>query len=236
MRDEFVKEENFIAAHQVKENLRKLESALATMDQPDDVTTTTHASTPVSGPPKPRSSGLAPVARPRGQSFNTAATSSNSHIAKIHAPDKGGSTRASGSSAASGSDVHQNWQLGDELAELASSLPAAQEAQQERSFAIPRALYDRLYRYQAEGVSWMWNLFKQGKGGILGDEMGLGKTIQICAFLHGLRQQIGATHAIVVMPVSLLDQWTKKPKNGAPIGPSTLCTGARSIASERSEE
>lgn len=27
----------------------------------------------------------------------------------------------------------------------------------------------------------MWQLHKQGAGGIVGDEMGLGKTVQVCA-------------------------------------------------------
>lgn len=31
------------------------------------------------------------------------------------------------------------------------------------------------------GVRWMWQLHRQGAGGIVGDEMGLGKTVQVCA-------------------------------------------------------
>lgn len=30
------------------------------------------------------------------------------------------------------------------------------------------------------GVRWMWQLHRQGAGGIVGDEMGLGKTVQVC--------------------------------------------------------
>lgn len=29
------------------------------------------------------------------------------------------------------------------------------------------------------GVRWMWQLHRQGAGGIVGDEMGLGKTVQV---------------------------------------------------------
>ena len=41
--------------------------------------------------------------------------------------------------------------------------------------------------------------------GVLADEMGLGKTIQVCALLNGARRA-GKTHALLLMPVTLLDQ------------------------------
>jgi len=43
------------------------------------------------------------------------------------------------------------------------------------------------FRYQQVGVQWMWELYQNGTGGVLGDEMGLGKTIQVIAFLAALR-------------------------------------------------
>ena len=43
-----------------------------------------------------------------------------------------------------------------------------------------RELYDKLYYYQREGVSFLYGLYRDGlKGGILADDMGLGKTIQV---------------------------------------------------------
>ncbi len=39
---------------------------------------------------------------------------------------------------------------------------------------------------QVEGVRWLWSLYRQQRGGILGDDMGLGKTMQCSAFLAGL--------------------------------------------------
>jgi SNF2 family DNA or RNA helicase len=36
------------------------------------------------------------------------------------------------------------------------------------------------------GVQWMYDLFLQRKGGILGDDMGLGKTFQVICLLAGL--------------------------------------------------
>lgn len=36
------------------------------------------------------------------------------------------------------------------------------------------------------GVRWMWQLHRQGAGGIVGDEMGLGKTVQVCGVDEGM--------------------------------------------------
>ncbi|XP_070379170.1 DNA excision repair protein ERCC-6-like isoform X3 [Dermacentor albipictus] len=54
-------------------------------------------------------------------------------------------------------------------------------------FHVPKVIWNKLYRYQQTGVRWLWELHRQGCGGIVGDEMGLGKTIQTIAFLAGLR-------------------------------------------------
>lgn len=51
---------------------------------------------------------------------------------------------------------------------------------------IPADIWNRLYPYQREGVSWLWGLHRHGVGGILGDEMGLGKSVQIVSFLASL--------------------------------------------------
>ncbi|VDN97710.1 unnamed protein product [Rodentolepis nana] len=51
---------------------------------------------------------------------------------------------------------------------------------------IPADIWNRLYPYQREGVTWLWGLHRHGVGGILGDEMGLGKTVQIIVFLASL--------------------------------------------------
>lgn len=74
---------------------------------------------------------------------------------------------------------------------------------------LPRALHDQLRDYQREGVAWMWRLYCERKGGILADEMGLGKTIQACGLLRAGRAA-GATHALVLVPVTLIDQWAKE--------------------------
>lgn len=39
-------------------------------------------------------------------------------------------------------------------------------------FRLAKEIYDALYPYQKEAILWLWGLFKQTKGGILGDDMG----------------------------------------------------------------
>jgi SNF2 family DNA or RNA helicase len=40
-----------------------------------------------------------------------------------------------------------------------------------------------LKEYQRAGVRFLYEKYKDGKGGILGDDMGLGKTIQVIGFV-----------------------------------------------------
>ncbi|CAE7341034.1 CHR24 [Symbiodinium natans] len=82
-------------------------------------------------------------------------------------------------------------------------------------FVLPADTFDRLYPYQQKGVAWMARLWQKGHGGVLADEMGLGKTIQVCALLNGARKA-GATHALLLMPVTLLDQWSREARLWCP--------------------
>eukprot|EP00929_Paragymnodinium_shiwhaense_P118902 TRINITY_DN907_c0_g2_i1.p1 TRINITY_DN907_c0_g2~~TRINITY_DN907_c0_g2_i1.p1 ORF type:complete len:1937 (+),score=753.68 TRINITY_DN907_c0_g2_i1:111-5921(+) len=82
-------------------------------------------------------------------------------------------------------------------------------------FLLPQTTFDSLYPYQRQGVAWMAGLQKMNSGGILADEMGLGKTVQICAYLAGARKA-GATHALLLLPLTLMDQWAKEAKKWCP--------------------
>ncbi|XP_013605842.1 PREDICTED: switch 2 isoform X1 [Brassica oleracea var. oleracea] len=51
---------------------------------------------------------------------------------------------------------------------------------------VPASINCRLLEHQREGVKFLYNLYRNNHGGILGDDMGLGKTIQTIAFLAGV--------------------------------------------------
>ncbi len=81
----------------------------------------------------------------------------------------------------------------------------------EGGFALPEALYARLFDYQKTAVKWLWELHRQESGGIVGDEMGLGKTIQAVAFLAGLHHsKLLARPTLVVCPATVLRQWARE--------------------------
>ncbi|PIA35230.1 hypothetical protein AQUCO_03600119v1 [Aquilegia coerulea] len=48
---------------------------------------------------------------------------------------------------------------------------------------VPASINCRLLEHQREGVNFLYGLYKDNHGGVLGDDMGLGKTIQTIAFL-----------------------------------------------------
>lgn len=86
-------------------------------------------------------------------------------------------------------------------------------------FRVPKEIWNKLYRYQQTGVRWLWELHRQGCGGIVGDEMGLGKTIQTIAFLAGLRHSrlhipgdsfTGLGPVLLVCPTTVMHQWVRE--------------------------
>ncbi|XP_035263612.1 DNA excision repair protein ERCC-6-like [Anguilla anguilla] len=74
-----------------------------------------------------------------------------------------------------------------------------------------KELHDKLYDHQKEGVAFLYGLHRDGKKGcILADDMGLGKTIQIIAFLSGMYDSELVKHTLLIMPTTLLSNWTKE--------------------------
>jgi len=123
-----------------------------------------------------------------------------------------------------GSDAGGQWR--------AASTPGLVELPQEDGrnsgdfpFVLPRDIFTALYPYQRAGVAWMARLWQSKQGGILADEMGLGKTVQVCALLNGARKA-GASHAMLLLPVTLLDQWAKEGRKWCPGWPIFLYHGA----------
>jgi len=91
-------------------------------------------------------------------------------------------------------------------------------------FALEREKFDKLFDYQRAGLAWMARLYQAKQGGILADEMGLGKTVQVCSLFNGARKA-GATHALVLLPISLLGQWAKEARKWCPGWPVHIYYG-----------
>lgn len=96
---------------------------------------------------------------------------------------------------------------------------------QGQPFPLAAETFEKLYPYQRSGVAWMARLWQAQQGGILADEMGLGKTVQVCAFLNGARKA-GATHALMLLPLTLLDQWAKEARVWCPGWPVHIYYGS----------
>lgn len=90
-------------------------------------------------------------------------------------------------------------------------VPLDGESAPSRPLKLRRNFVESLCPYQRHGVAWLWQLYLRKQGGILADEMGLGKTVQACALIEAMNSP-GASraHVLVVMPVTLLDQWAKE--------------------------
>lgn len=89
--------------------------------------------------------------------------------------------------------------------------PSRTDTEFEGGFRIPGDIYPSLFDYQKTGVKWLWELYSQQVGGIIGDEMGLGKTIQIISFLAGLHYSDKLTKPIVVVcPATVMKQWVNE--------------------------
>ncbi|KAI4927881.1 hypothetical protein J4E85_006394 [Alternaria conjuncta] len=89
--------------------------------------------------------------------------------------------------------------------------PTEADTEFDGGFRIPGDIYPALFDYQKTGVQWLWELYSQNVGGIIGDEMGLGKTIQAIGFVAGLHYSKKLTKpVIVVCPATVMKQWVNE--------------------------
>lgn len=89
--------------------------------------------------------------------------------------------------------------------------PVTPDATFEGGYRIPGDVYPSLFDYQKTGVQWLWELYSQQVGGIVGDEMGLGKTIQVISFLAGLHFSKKLTRPIIIVaPATVMKQWVNE--------------------------
>ncbi|USP73903.1 uncharacterized protein yc1106_01177 [Curvularia clavata] len=89
--------------------------------------------------------------------------------------------------------------------------PTEPDTEFDGGFRIPGDIYPALFDYQKTGVQWLWELYSQNVGGIIGDEMGLGKTIQAISFVAGLHySKLLTKPVIVVCPATVMKQWVNE--------------------------
>lgn len=94
-----------------------------------------------------------------------------SSVAAVDSPIDGAATTTE---ARNGHDSEEEWH---------QPHPITPDTEFEGGYRIPGDIYPSLFDYQKTGVQWLWELYSQQAGGIVGDEMGLGKTIQVISFL-----------------------------------------------------
>jgi DNA excision repair protein ERCC-6 len=107
--------------------------------------------------------------------------------------------------------IHPSSETEDWTIEKEMFLPSPKEKEGHHGIlSIPGDIYGKLFEYQKTALIWLWELFKQKKGGILGDEMGLGKTIQIIAFLAALHfSRLLSGPILIVCPATVMKQWVQ---------------------------
>ncbi|SCU98216.1 LAFA_0G16380g1_1 [Lachancea sp. 'fantastica'] len=89
--------------------------------------------------------------------------------------------------------------------------PDFPDAKLNNDLKIPGEIFNSLFNYQKTCVQWLYELYQQQCGGIIGDEMGLGKTIQVIAFLASLHHSNMLDGPIIVVcPATVLRQWCKE--------------------------
>ena len=86
---------------------------------------------------------------------------------------------------------------------------------------IPPARVDNNFKaqlrpYQEKGVNWLCFLDSLRFGACLADDMGLGKTIQILAFLHILKNKKQKNASLLIIPASLISNWSSEINRFAP--------------------
>lgn len=81
---------------------------------------------------------------------------------------------------------------------------------------VPKELNATLRGYQKEGLNWLNFLDEFNFGACLADDMGLGKTIQVLAFILSQRKKVTKNVNLVVVPASLVFNWTQEIQKFAP--------------------
>ncbi len=102
---------------------------------------------------------------------------------------------------------------------------------------VHRGTWEILHQYQKDGCKWLYNLYNDNVGGILGDEMGLGKTAQICTHFGSLGRLKKKRHNstgifLIVCPATLLQHWLNEMHKWEPTMRTVILHGISKTGSE----
>ena len=93
---------------------------------------------------------------------------------------------------------------------------------------VPHWINSRIFPYQRTGLRWMWELRRQGAGGVVGDDMGLGKTVQVALYLGCHASIRNAGKVLIICPATMMSHWLSEMGVWAP--------GLRRVLIHRSAE
>jgi SNF2 family DNA or RNA helicase len=83
-------------------------------------------------------------------------------------------------------------------------------------YPVPAGLRAEMRSYQKQGYNWLGFLQEYGFGGILADDMGLGKTLQTLTLLQREKEAGHKQPSLVVMPTSLIYNWSSESSRFTP--------------------
>ncbi|TAN31292.1 MAG: helicase SNF2 [Actinomycetota bacterium] len=93
----------------------------------------------------------------------------------------------------------------------------------------PSGLVATLRPYQKRGYQWLYRNTRAGFGSLIADDMGLGKTLQVISTLAKLKEEgeLDKAKALVVVPTSLLSNWSREIAKFAPFLTSQIFHGSK---------
>ena len=100
---------------------------------------------------------------------------------------------------------------------------------------LPSTLNATLRPYQERGYAWLYRNICAGLGSVIADDMGLGKTLQVIATLLKLKEEgkLNEAKALVIVPTSLLTNWTKEITRFAPTMTVDIFHGAERMLDKK---
>lgn len=120
-------------------------------------------------------------------------------------------------------------QAGEYPVEISQGVETLLQALQEPLQVPPPATLQATLRpYQQVGYAWLYKNAELGLGSLIADDMGLGKTLQVIALLLKFKEEgrLEDKKALVVVPTSLLTNWSKEIQKFAPLLQAALYHGS----------